>query len=118
MNTPRPDQRPLSAEEYRRLMAKTSDPDILASLKALSDPESDWVTLEDVWRDWDVRRLAEARKASGLTQAQLGQRLGWPQSRISRIERHPERASVAVLERMARELRVRLFLGGPPAPAS
>ena len=68
----------LSPEDYRRLAATTTDPAILASLKALSDPPSKWFDIEEVMREWDVRRLAEARKARGLTQAALGAKVEVP----------------------------------------
>ena len=54
--------------------------------------------------------LCSFRKARGLTQAQLGRMLGIDQSRITRIERNPERVSVQTLLRLLTKLRVRLLL--------
>lgn len=51
-----------------------------------------------------VESLAAARKSRGLTQKALGALLGVPQSQISRIERHPERSSLAMLQRIAAAL--------------
>lgn len=50
--------------------------------------------------------IVVARKAAGLTQGQLGKRMGVPQSQISRIERHPDRTTVRTLRRMAKALGV------------
>lgn len=51
-------------------------------------------------------RIAKARKAAGLTQKQLGDKLKLPQSQISRIERNPDRTTVRTLKRIARALGV------------
>ena len=52
------------------------------------------------------QRIARARKAAGLTQKELGKRLGIPQSQISRIERNPDHTTVRTLKRIARALGV------------
>jgi HTH-type transcriptional regulator/antitoxin HipB len=54
--------------------------------------------------------LRSFRKARGLTQAQLGRMLGIDQSRITRIERNPERVSVQTLLQLLTKLRVRVLL--------
>lgn len=41
-----------------------------------------------------LERLVTARKAAGLTQSQLAQKLGKPQSYVSKIERHERRLDV------------------------
>lgn len=51
-------------------------------------------------------QIAAARKAVGLTQKQLAQRLKLPQSQISRIERHPDHITIRTLKRVAKALRV------------
>ncbi len=52
------------------------------------------------------QRIAKARKAAGITQKQLGDRLRIPQSQISRIERKPDHTTVRTLKRIARALNV------------
>jgi transcriptional regulator with XRE-family HTH domain len=42
-----------------------------------------------------VRHLVETRQRLGITQEQLGERLGKPQSYISKSERHERRIDVA-----------------------
>jgi HTH-type transcriptional regulator/antitoxin HipB len=60
--------------------------------------------------------LRSFRKARGLTQAQLGRLVGSDQTRIARIENHPERVSVGTLLKMLSALRVKVLL--TPADAS
>lgn len=54
--------------------------------------------------------LRSFRKARGLTQAQLGRLVGIDQSRITRIERNPQRVSVHTLMQLLTALRVRVLL--------
>lgn len=51
-------------------------------------------------------RIAEARKAAGLTQKALAERVGVTQSEISRIENNPDATTVKTLKRVARALKV------------
>jgi transcriptional regulator with XRE-family HTH domain len=53
-------------------------------------------------------RLAAARKAQGLTQVQLSERLGIPQQTLARYETGETPVPVAVLLGMAQELRFSL----------
>ena len=52
------------------------------------------------------RRIAEARKAKGMTQKQLGVKLNIPQSQVSRTERNPDHATLRTLKKIARALGV------------
>lgn len=45
--------------------------------------------------------LVQARRESGLTQAQVAEAMGVKQPRIAEIERHPSRVSFGVLSRYA-----------------
>ena len=54
--------------------------------------------------------LRSFRKARGLTQAQLGRLIGMDQTRITRIERNPDRVSVHTLLQLLTALRVRVLL--------
>lgn len=67
--------------------------------------------------------LRSLRKAHGLTQAQLGAKLGLNQTRIGKIERNPETVSVAQLLAILSLLGARLVLStdatvGPRLPAN
>ena len=54
--------------------------------------------------------LRSFRKARGLTQAQLGRLVGIDQTRITRIEKNPDRVSVHTLLQLLAALRVRVLL--------
>ena len=66
------------------------------------------------------KHLRSLRKARGLTQVQLAEKLGVVQSRIATIERKPETMSVARLFEVLAALEVQLVLRdarpGPSAP--
>jgi len=51
-----------------------------------------------------LERLVSARKAAGLTQSQLAQKLGKPQSFVSKIERHERRLDVVEFVVMCKAL--------------
>lgn len=98
-------------EEYERLivadMARTA-------IQKLEDPNTEWIDARDLGIEFARDAIVEVRKKAGLTQKQLGQKLGLPQSQISRIERRPDRTTVRTLRRLARALKVdvRVFLRG------
>lgn len=50
--------------------------------------------------------LAEARRAAGLSQAELSRRLGRPQSFVSKYERGERRLDVVEFGRVARALQI------------
>lgn len=54
--------------------------------------------------------FAAFRKRSGLSQAELAQRLGVGQQTVSQLERHPDKATVERLLRALAELDVELVL--------
>lgn len=54
--------------------------------------------------------LRSLRKARGLTQAELGVRVGLNQARIAKIERNPRLVSVGQLMKVLAALRVRVLL--------
>ena len=60
--------------------------------------------------------LRSFRKTRALTQAQLGRLVGIDQTRIARIEKHPDRVSVGTLLQLLAALRVKVLL--QPADAS
>ena len=68
--------------------------------------DEDFVDADDFALELAAERVARARKAAGLTQKQLGDKLKLPQSQISRIERNPDRTTVRTLKRIARALGV------------
>lgn len=58
--------------------------------------------------------LRSLRQASGLTQAQLGQRIGVTQKRIARIEAAPEVTAFDQIARMVTAMGYRLVVEEPP----
>ena len=93
----------LPIEEYEELI-KTNM--ALSAIAKLNDKDSEWVDADDFALELAAERIARARKAAGLTQKQLGDKLKLPQSQISRIERNPDRTTVRTLKRIARALGV------------
>jgi transcriptional regulator with XRE-family HTH domain len=68
-----------------------------------------------------ARRIADARKKRGLTQAQLGEKIGASQSFVFEIEQAASNMMLRTLLRMARGLELdprELFPGGPSPTAS
>lgn len=56
------------------------------------------------WTEWISKRIREARTEARLTQEQLAERSGLPQSHISRIENAKHSPSRATIERIANAL--------------
>ncbi len=59
--------------------------------------------------------LRSMRQASGLTQAQLGERIGVTQKRIARIEAAPEVTAFDQISRMVTAMGYRLIIEEPTA---
>lgn len=113
----------LPIEDYQRLVREgapdaapsdmvppppiTLTPEEIAEYNAmLDDPNYEWLDAEDVRAKFAAKTLTEARKARGMTQAELGKKLGIPQSQVSRLEKNPDRTSVAMLKKVAKVLGV------------
>ena len=90
-------------DEYERLIKIDMVQDTVAQIERGDD---DFVDAGEFALELAAERIAAARKAKGLTQKQLGERLNLPQSQISRIERNPDRSTVRTLKRIARALGV------------
>ena len=60
--------------------------------------------------------LRSLRQSRGLTQAQLGQKLGVSQKRIARIEAAPEVTAFDQISRMVSAMGCRLVVEEPSAP--
>lgn len=56
---------------------------------------------DKAWEEYNSRVLLDARKSAGLTQSELGARVGTDKSYISRVERGITVPSVAMLYRLA-----------------
>ncbi len=91
-------------DEWEKLIMRTLELEVIADLER--DDEVEWIDIEDFAAQLAVDRLVKARKAKGLTQKKLAEKLGMPQSQISRIERNPDRTTIRTLKRIAKALGV------------
>ena len=91
-------------DEYEELIKASMVQDAITQIETAND--EDFVDAADFALELAAERIASARKAKGLTQKQLGDKLGLPQSQISRIERNPDHTTVRTLKRIARALGV------------
>lgn len=97
------------AAEYEALLdrAKADEPSdgtVEEAIRILSDKSTRWYDAEDLVLEVLKRGLREIRRSRGLTQAELGRLLRVPQSRVSRLEKNPEAATLRVLKRVAAAL--------------
>ena len=76
--------------------------------KVLDDPNAEWVDFDDFLTEVAAPRIATIREKKGLTQKQLGAKLGMPQSQISRMEKNPESVTYKTLQRVAKALGVKI----------
>lgn len=77
-----------------------------AAAAVLDADDGKWIDADELALEFAGERIAAARKAAGLTQKALGEKLGIPQSQVSRIERNPDRTTVRALKRIAKALDV------------
>ncbi|OHB75234.1 MAG: hypothetical protein A2W31_11590 [Planctomycetes bacterium RBG_16_64_10] len=61
-------------------------------------------------------KIRDCRKAAGLTQQQLEEKTGLPQSHISRLENGEHSPSHATLEKIAKALNMPVTMFDPCAP--
>jgi hypothetical protein len=61
------------------------------------------------------RLVAAYRAAHGLTQAALGERLGWPQPNVARLEAGHRTPDLGTLDRLARRLGLEVTVRATPA---
>ncbi len=90
-------------DEYEELIKVSM---VARAIEQIESGDNDFVDADDFALELAAERIVAARKAKGLTQKQLGGKLGLPQSQISRIERNPDRTTVRTLKRIARALGV------------
>jgi DNA-binding XRE family transcriptional regulator len=67
------------------------------------------------WIDWVSDKIRTCRKAAGLTQEELAEKSGLPQSHISRLENGQHSPSRATLEKIAAALGVEVSQFDPSA---
>ena len=104
MNGEQPTHVLVPIDEYEELVKASMVERAIATLH--DDENVEWIDADDLALEFAAERIVAARKAKGLTQKQLGAKLGLPQSQISRIERNPDHTTVRTLKRIARALGV------------
>jgi len=96
-------------EEYEALVAleKSSGPSedfIREAAAILTSKKTKWHDANDILPEIIENGIASLRKRQGVTQSELGRRLGVPQSRVSRMERNEDALTLRVLKRLAKAL--------------
>jgi DNA-binding XRE family transcriptional regulator/PHD/YefM family antitoxin component YafN of YafNO toxin-antitoxin module len=95
----------LPIDQYEELLNALEAQELAAKL---DDPSTKWVPAEKAAMQIAGSWLAEARKKAGLTQKQLADRVGVPQSQISRIEKNPDHTTLRTMKRIAAALGVEI----------
>jgi len=107
----------LPIEEYQRLLSaqsgapseEESDSMIAEAERSIADRrDGRWMDTAELAAALAWRRIDLARKARRMSQRELAEAAGLSQSRVSRIEREPKRASVDELQSIAKALDVEL----------
>ena len=96
----------ISATEYDRLLRAELALSAVKTFERDKDDATKWSDGGQFGLDLAGETIARARKAAGLTQQDLGRKLGMPQSQISRIEKNPDRTTVKTLKAVAKALNV------------
>ena len=102
----------LPIDEYRSLTeaaSRAAPPrsEVDQALAILNDPNEQWTDAEDLVAGILRDGLASIRKRLDLTQAELGEILGVPQSRVSRLESNLDATTVRVVRQIAERLAAR-----------
>lgn len=95
------------ADEYDRMRNASRQPSedaIERAAAALNNPNSVWHDANDVLADILRDGLKRARKSTGLTQAQLGRRVGLTQPQLSRLEKDSDKMTLKLVRKVAAAL--------------
>lgn len=76
--------------------------------RKIADPNAEWLSTDELAASLAWSRIMVARRSRGLSQQALADLAGMSQSRVSRIERDPKRASVEDLRKIAAALDLNL----------
>jgi len=94
----------IPVDEYDEWIKRDMALEAIAQME--NEKPEDFVDADDFALELAAETIADARKRAGLTQKQLGEKLGIPQSQVSRIERNPDRTTVRTMKRLAKALKV------------
>jgi len=101
MRNNRPTHVLVPIDEYQELVNGAEVQQVVARLE---DPTTQWVPARTAAVEFAGSWIAAARQRAGLTQKQLAERVGVPQSQISRIEKHPDHTTLRTMKRIAAAL--------------
>lgn len=101
MRNNRPTHVLVPIDEYEELVNGAEVQQVVARLE---DPTARWVPARTAAVEFAGSWIAAARQQAGLTQKQLAERVGVPQSQISRIEKHPDHTTLRTMKRIAAAL--------------
>src|SRR5882757_4911557 len=71
------------------------------TIAILNNPRTKWYDGEEVLRTLPRDGIEHARRTRKLSQGELGKRVGLSRPQMSRIENHPENATLGVLRRIS-----------------
>lgn len=91
--------------EMEATMANRTNP-ILEEISEEQLKKEGYAPLEEHLRKAAFQQIASIRKQRGLSQSDLAQKIGIDQSRLSRLERHPERIPADLLVKLAQALNI------------
>lgn len=92
----------LTEEEYERILDIL---DVMEAEKVLADESDTVISWEEVRGKLVENRIAEARKARGITQKELARRLKVKPSTVSRLERKDTKPRLDTLKKVAKALK-------------
>lgn len=97
--------------EFERLTGKSaeslappSDKDVDAAIATFENPATVWRDANEIFQSLVLEGIEHVRRGNGLSQTELGRRVGLSQPQVSRLENHPERATLALLKKIAAAL--------------
>ena len=91
----------MSEEDYEALLDEIDAAD---AERIANDPNSRFLTWDEIKDEFMRNRIAEVRKELGMTQKELAKRLRVKQSTVSRMERNDANLTLATLRRAAKAL--------------
>lgn len=92
----------LTEEEYEQILDLL---DVFEAERVLADESDPVLKWEDVHGTLIKNRIAQARKARGITQKELARRLKVKPSTVSRMEKKDARSRLDTLKKVAKALR-------------
>lgn len=87
-----------------RALTPPSEEDIDAAIAVFENPKTVWHDANDVFQSLVLEGIEHVRRGSGMSQTELGERIGLSQPQVSRLESKPENATLGMLKKIAAAL--------------